>query len=322
MWYSRRVNSSPFFSAPSSGLPILVIGVSLTVFMGVVYAFAATHNNAFQNVVDSVAQRVSFSVAPPDPWWEAYARMLPTSTQTLTNRGATWRVTNREGECVLEKQERATWVSMASASVQDCVIGGGSIDGRYLTIGHAERGSCVNNESCVRKQGEQWWLYNDRPRLIRAVPRPVPDGEWLAVDPVRGLGLYRGRLRSTLRDGVATRYWITDGAGAALWSGIVQGFDAEIVQMVPLQMISRSDGALLLAYRAQLANEQWQQRLTLLRPTGAPLVWKRLPLPETWPAEPWRIGEWLGVRPNSVVELRGQSIDGTTTSTHVPLLRE
>jgi hypothetical protein len=134
-------------------------------------------------------------------------------------------------------------------------------------------------------------LYDDRPRLLRAVPRPVVDGEWLAVDPARTVGLYRGRIRSTQSDGVATWFWLTDGVGSAFWAGDQSLVDAS-GRVTPLTITTRPDGAILLSYRLDLPDGTVAQRLAL-HSGRAGTGWKPIDT-SAWDAEAaiWRLQAW------------------------------
>lgn len=270
-------------SSPSSvrGSAILTVGVAASLLFGVLSAGFASARQT--DGLSAKALRAWFqgqaSVEMVDPWFVAYDRLSsPNTTTELTARGVSWRVEQRPETCALLRAERAGSVEVASAKMDSCVIAGASIDGRFVTLGETER-------------TKSWMLYDDRPRILRPVPRPVVDGEWMAIDPVRTVGLYRGRIRSTQSEGVSTWLWLTDGVGAAMWAG-----DQSVVDMdgpvVPLQLFTRPDGMILLAYRVALADGTYRERLAIYSGRLA-VPWKRIDTSAIDSfASIWRVSSW------------------------------
>lgn len=265
----------------SRGTAVLTVGVAAVLLFGVLSAaVAATQRGEIASVA---ALRSWFTEAVTvdvvDPWFAVYDQLPgPKATSELVSRGIRWQVEPREGACVLLRSERAASLEVATAALERCEIAGASVDGRFVTLDGTER---VSN----------WMLYDDRPRLLRPVPRPVVDGEWLAVDPARTVGLYRGRIRSTQSDGVATWFWLTDGVGSAFWAGDQSLVDVS-GRVTPLTITTRPDGAILLSYRLDLPDGTVAQRLAL-HSGRAGTGWKPIDT-SAWDTEAaiWRLQEW------------------------------
>lgn len=265
----------------SRGTAVLTVGVAAVLLFGVLSAaVAATQRGDMSSVAvlkSWFTEAVTVDVV--DPWFAAYDQLPgPKGTTELAARGIRWQVEPRDERCVLLRSERTASLEVASAPLERCEIAGASVDGRFVTLDGTER---VSN----------WMLYDDRPRLLRPVPRPVVDGEWLAVDPTRTMGLYRGRIRSTQSAGVATWFWLTDGVGAALWAGDQSLVDAN-GRVTPLTVTTRPDGAILLSYRLDLPDGAVVQRLAL-HSGRAGAAWKPVDT-SVWNAEAaiWRLQEW------------------------------
>lgn len=265
----------------SRGTAVLTVGVAAVLLFGVLSAaVAATQRGEIASVAalkSWFTEAVTVDVV--DPWYAAYDQLPgPKGMAELVSRGIRWQVEPREGACVLLRGERAASLEVATAALERCEIAGASVDGRFVTLDGTER---VSN----------WMLYDDRPRLLRPVPRPVVDGEWLAVDPARTVGLYRGRIRSTQSDGVATWFWLTDGVGSAFWAGDQSLVDAS-GRVTPLTITTRPDGAILLSYRLDLPDGTVVQRLAL-HSGRAGTGWKLIDT-SAWDAEAaiWRLQAW------------------------------
>lgn len=282
MIHSRHMLlSSPglLVRAPS----IFVIGIATILLFSMLSA-----GGIFSKRVCAFVQANTFFVESPmpepiDPWFSAYDRLrTSSSSRQLTSRGIEWRVDPRPDTCALLRMETAKEIEVASAKVKDCVIAGASIDGRFVTIGSVERTA-------------HWMLYDDRPRLLRPVPRPVVDGEWMSVDPLRSVGIYRGRIRSTRVEGVSTWFWLTDGAGATLWAGDQTKIDATGA-VLPLRLFTRPDGAMLLSYRVTDDKEKHAQRLAMLFPWQLQEGWRTMSADALPSDTPWIVRQWTAQR--------------------------
>lgn len=258
-------------SSSKRGSAILTVGVATALLFGLVTAAIASMREGagfFLSEVNSV-----------DPWFVAYSALAtPEERTTLLARGIQWRVERGAETCSLIRGEGKTSVEVASANLEPCTIAGASVDGRFVTLGPTERTTA-------------WMLYDDRPRLLRPVPRPVIDGEWLTIDPARTTGLYRGRIRSTQSEGVSTWLWLTDGVGSALWAGDVSQLDPD-GSVLPLRLLTRSDGAILLSYRVTLPEGEYVQRLAMLTPWRIKDGWQPVNTNMLSTNEPWHLTSW------------------------------
>lgn len=293
--------SSP---SPVRGSAVLTVGVAAALLFGVLSAAFASAEQDGGLAVMRAWFRGRASVDVVDPWFITYDRLETDVPRTeLLARGIHWRVEPRPETCALIRREGKTEVEVASAKIDDCVIAGASIDGRFVTVGLIER-------------TKAWMLYDDRPRLLRSVPRPVPDGEWLTVDPTRTVGLYRGRIRSTQSEGVATWFWLTDGVGAAMWAGDQALIDSE-GSVVPLRALTRPDGALLLSYRLRLPDGSVEERVALF--SGRSTVpWKRVDATAlTELATIWRLDRWERRGSTWEAIVTYEAADGTRTEARV-----
>lgn len=257
----------------------MTVGVAAALLFGVLSAaFASAEQDGGLAAVRAWFQGQA-SVEVVDPWFIAYDRLATDIPQTeLVARGIQWRVEARPETCALIRREGKTEAEVASAKIDDCIIAGASIDGRFVTVGSIER-------------TKAWMLYDDRPRLLRPVPRPVSDGEWLTVDPTRTVGLYRGRIRSTRSEGVATWFWLTDSVGAAMWAGDQSLIDRD-GSVIPLRVLTRPDGAVLMSYQLRRADGSFDERLALF--SGKTMTpWKKVDtsslagLTSLWRLERW-----------------------------------
>lgn len=304
--------------------PILVVGIGITLVMGV--SFAWGRSRARESVAAPSSTRVNQEIREPQveqtaqdaDWWQRY-QALVTPPVEKEGRGVLWRVQSSPSTCTVERFSQKNWTAVGqTASRAGCFLVGASIEGRYAHVALPEIAACTSPD-CEGNGFSVWRAFDERTQILRPISRPFPEGAWQAIDPVRTIGLYRGVIRSTLSEGFAARWALVDDGGALLWQGAVTDIVTDAQEVVALRLASRPDKTLVLAYRAKTQDGLWVSGLAKISPLQKGALWTPVALSEDWKVRAWRLERFEQVRGVWSAVLRFQQEDGSFREEAVPV---
>ncbi|MBP7005692.1 hypothetical protein KBB27_01040 [Patescibacteria group bacterium] len=277
-------------SFASRGTGVLVMGIGALLLSGVLYAGIQAMDTAVTIPSNIPAEIFSAHeiIYPPG----SYAALIPRATTSTMGRDQYWRTDAAagSGNCALIS-ERPTPFVVGMVSSTRCEILGASIEGRYVHLATGALGACTTEAFCEKPPFSVWSMYDARTAIIRSVPKPVREGGWQAIDAVRSVGLFRGIIRSTRTPDQQTDWWaLTDVSGTPFWNGSLTGIDAQASEIVPLRLVSRPNGDLLLAYLAIDKENQVHERLALFSNDDWRVVMPPSALTRIWRLEGWEQG--------------------------------
>lgn len=282
--------SSMFFASRGTG--VLVMGVGALLLSGVMYAgMEAMRTRAPVASLSSISVGLFETQGITYPSG-SYAELIPSIASSTVGRDQSWRIeaSSVSGNCAL-LSERPNPLMVGVVSSTRCNVLGASIEGRYVHLATGVSDSCLDPLFCEMRPFSIWTIYDARTAMMRPVPKPVREGTWQAVDAVRSVGLFRGVIRSTRSPSDQQDWWaLTDVGGTPFWNGSKEEIDARAQEIVPLRILSRPNGDLLLAYLAIDEERHAEERLALF--TGR--VWHTVlfanPIAQTWRLEMWESG--------------------------------
>lgn len=267
----------------------LVVGVSAVLLGGVFFSvFQMLPTVPSFRPPEAVLERLPETVRPPLGSFSSLVPLTPSSTQTRAQR---WRLLREEaaGPCLLVEDGAVASSSVGLIEGAWCNLLGPSLEGRYVHVLSGPRLECAFADLCEQPPISTWTVYDVRIGAFRAVPTPVRQGYWQAVDPTRGIGLFHGLIQSTRQEGSEDFWALTDVAGAAFWTGRTKEIDPEAVTVLGQRLLSRRDGAVLLSYLAVDTQQQATLRLAFF--SGG--RWQPVPLPESISSRAWRLEDWV-----------------------------
>lgn len=275
----------------SRGTIVLVVGVSAVLLGGVFYGlFRMLAVAPSARPPEAIMERLPETVRAPLGTFASLVPRTPTSTQTRAQR---WRLLRDEvtGPCLLVEDGAVASSSVGAIDGAWCNLLGPSLEGRYVHVLSGPQSACAFGDLCEQPPIATWTVYDVRIGAFRAVPTPVRQGYWQAVDPTRGIGLFQGVIQSTRQEGTEDFWALTDVAGAALWTGRTKQIDPEATAILGQRLLSRRDGDVLLSYLAVDAQQQASLRLALFSESR----WQSVAIPESIRSRAWRLEDWLQV---------------------------
>ncbi len=275
----------------SRGSVVLVVGVSAVLLGGVFYGLFRTLAVApSPRPPEATLERLPETVRAPLGSFASLVPQAPTSTQTRAQR---WRLLREgtTGSCLLVEDGAVASSSVGAIEGVWCNLLGPSLEGRYVHVLSGPQPACAFGDLCEQPPIAAWAVYDVRIGAFRAVPTPVRQGYWQAIDPSRGIGLFQGVIQSTRQEGTEDFWALTDVAGAALWTGRTKEIDPEAATVLGQRLLSRRDGAVLLSYLAVDPQQQASLRLALFSGNR----WQSVSIPESIRLRAWRLEDWLQV---------------------------